>query len=269
VVLTLARLLTCVTVGVASVTPVHAGAADLKARSIEAYDKHAATATRDFVARAQKLATAPRCDGVMTARAGSGDGILTVPDGLIHHWVGTAFVKGATLRQVSAVARDYPSYAKVYESVRSARVISQQGDDYEVLIRLKEGVGSITAVLDVRSAVKYRPAGSSAIVATSQSEEIRQVENDGRPDEKILPAGRDDGYLWRAHTFTYFVEQEGGVFVVMETLGLSRRFPFGTAWFIEPIARRLGRKSVEGSLGEFLTAIRRTAGLPAVRSSCN
>jgi hypothetical protein len=266
----LGRLVACVTVGVASVASVQAGAADLKPASVAAYDQHAAAATRDFVARAQKLAAGRRCDGVMGARAGSGDGILTVPDGLIHHWVGTAFVKGATLRQVSAVARDYPSYAKVYESVRSAKVISQQGDDYEVLIRLKEGVGSITAVLDIRSTVKYhRPSGSGAIVATSQSQEIRQIENEGRPNERTLPAGRDDGYLWRAHTFTYFVEEEGGVFIVMETLGLSRRFPFGTAWIVEPIARRLGRKSVEGSLGEFLTAIRRTAGLPAVRSSCN
>lgn len=268
--MTLVRLAACVAVGTACLAPTAADAADLKPASIEAYDKYAATASREFLGRAQKLASGSRCDGVMSARAGGGDGIHNVPDGLVHHWVGTAFVKGATVRQVSAVARDYASYAKVYESVRSAKVISQQGDDYRVLIRLREGVGRITAVLDVRSSVTYRPVNSTAVLATSQSEEIRQIENDGRPDEKILPAGRDDGYLWRAHTFTYFGEGEGGVFVVMETLGLTRRFPRGSGWLFEPIARRLGRKSVEGSLGEFLAAIRRTAGLPAVRSSsCN
>jgi hypothetical protein len=106
------------------------------------------------------------------------------------------------------------------------------------------------------------------MTAISRSEEIRQVQNAGRPDEERLPPGRDDGYLWRAHTLTYFLEENDGVFVVMETLGLSRRFPFGTGWFLEPFARRIGRKSVEGSLNEFLAAIRRTAGLPAVKSSC-
>jgi hypothetical protein len=63
--------------------------------------------------------------------------------------------------------------------------------------------------------------------------------------------------------------QKDGVFVVMETLGLSRRFPPMTGWIIEPIARRIGRKSVEGSLDEFLTAIRKNAGLPAAKPGCS
>jgi hypothetical protein len=42
----------------------------------------------------------------------------------------------------------------------------------------------------------------------------------------------------------------------METLGLSRSFPPFLGWFIEPIARRLGRKSIERSLEEFIAAVR-------------
>ena len=66
----------------------------------------------------------------------------------------------------------------------------------------------------------------------------------------------------------HFTADTGGVFIVMETLGLSRPFPRLTGWFIEPIARRIGRKSVEGSLGEFLTGIRGSAGLPVPKTSC-
>jgi hypothetical protein len=248
--------------------PTPARAADLQPRTAQAYDKYADETVRGFVARAQKASSIRRCDGVITARAGSGDGILSVPDGLIHHWVGLAFVQGATLKDVDQVARDYSSYPKVYKSVVSSKVISQQGNTYRVLLRLKEDAG-LTAVLDVRSAVDYRTERGGSITAISKSEEIRQVENFGRSNESQLPVGRDSGYLWRAHTLTHFIPEEGGVFVVMETLGLSRRFPFGTGWFIEPIARRLGRKSVEGSLDEFLTAIRRSAGLAAPRTPCN
>jgi hypothetical protein len=46
------------------------------------------------------------------------------------------------------------------------------------------------------------------------------------------------------------------VAVEMETIGLSRAFPLMLTWIIEPIARRLGRKSVELSLQEFATAVR-------------
>ena len=244
-------------------------AADLQPKAAQAYDKYADAAARDFVARAQKLSPGNRCDGVMTARAGSGDGILDVPDGLIHHWVGTAFVKGATIRQVADVARDYGGYSKVYKNVVSTKVLSHQGDSYRVLFRLKEGDLGVDAVLDLRAAVDYRTQSDGSISAISKSEEIRQVENAGRANESLLPAGRDSGYLWRAATFTLFVPQRDGVFVVMETLGLSRRFPPFTSWIIEPIARRLGRKSVEGSLNEFSTAVRASAGLPAPKASCS
>jgi hypothetical protein len=245
-------------------------AAELQPRTVQAYEKHSEQAVREFVARAQKLAReGRRCDGVMTARAASGDGILNVPDGLIHNWMATAFVRGATLRQAAEVARDYPSYSKVYENVKSARVLSQQGDTYRVLLRLEEGGLGVEAVLDVRSTVEYRTLGDGSVSATSTSDEIRQVNNAGRSNESLRPAGRDSGYLWRAHTLTLFTPSEEGVFVVMETLGLSRGYPPFTGWWLEPIARRLGRKSAEGSLNEFLTAIRRSAGLPSSKTSCN
>jgi hypothetical protein len=252
--------------GILTASPAHA--ADLEPRTAQAYEKYADQATRDFVARARKAAAgATRCDGVITARAGGGDGILNVPGGLLHHWLGLAFVKGAQLKQVDGVARDYSSYSKVYKSVVSSRVLDQKGDDYRVLIRLKEDAG-LTAVLDVRSAVDYRAQSDGSVTATSRSEEIREVEDYGKPSESLLPVGRDSGYLWRAHTFTHFVPEKDGVLIVMETLGLSRRFPYGTGWFLEPIARRIGRKSVEGSLDEFLSAIRRTAGLTAAKPGC-
>jgi hypothetical protein len=180
----------------------------------------------------------------------------------------TASVKGATLQQAAEVARDYPSYSKVYENVKSAKVLSQQGDTYRVLLRLEEGGLGVDAVLDVRSTIDYRTLGDGSVTALSKSDEIRQVDNAGRSNESLRPAGRDSGYLWRAHTLTLFTPKEDGVFVVMETLGLSRGYPPFTGWWLEPIARRLGRKSAEGSLSEFLTAVRRSAGLPTPRSSC-
>jgi hypothetical protein len=244
-------------------------AADLQQRSAQAFDKYAGDMTAAFFSRATKNSTtARRCDGVITARAANGDGILNVPDALIHHWLGLAFVQGATLKDVEHVARDYSAYPKMYKAVVSSKVLSQQGDTYRVQIRLKEDAG-LTAVLDVRSAVEYRTQRSGTITAISKSEEIRQVENFGKRNESQLPVGKDSGYLWRAHTLTHFVAEEGGVFIVMETLGLSRQFPPLTGWIIEPIARRIGRKSVEGSLDEFLTAIRRSAGLPAPKAPCD
>ena len=48
---------------------------------------------------------------------------------------------------------------------------------------------------------------------------------------------------------------EGGVWLEMETIGLSRGFPSMLGWFIEPIARRVGRSSVDDSLRAFHQAM--------------
>jgi hypothetical protein len=122
-------------------------------------------------------------------------------------------------------------------------------------MRLKEGEAGINAVLEVVSTVEYVHATSRSAYALSHAQEIREVKNAGAGDERLLPAGRDSGYLWRANTFTHFIERDDGLYVESETLGLSRKFPPLLGWIIEPIVRRLGRRTAETSLKEFLAAL--------------
>ena len=95
---------------------------------------------------------------------------------------------------------------------------------------------------------------SSHAFTVSESEEIREVRRAGADDEVLLPPGRDSGYLWRADVFTALMQTADGVYIEMETLGLSRPFPSMLGWIIEPIARRLGRRSVVQSLEQFKAA---------------
>ena len=113
----------------------------------------------------------------------------------------------------------------------------------------------MTAVLDIWLTIQYFYPDARRAYSISTSEDIREVKNAGRTDEQHLPAGQDSGYLWRAGAFTSFVQYENGVRVEMETIALSRRFPALLGWILEPVARRLGRKSVETSLEEFRTAV--------------
>jgi hypothetical protein len=245
-----------------------ATAADLQDDTGRAYDRYAEQATRAFLLRIRVVrssvdvtssrSSAP-ADGVVMARPAREDGIMSVPGGLVHHWAGSTFIAGVTLKDALDVSSRYNDYPAVYKPIVASTLISHDGNSYRVLMRIKESAGGLSAVLDVTSRVQYFHPDSRSVYSISNSEEIRELRDPGTAKERKLAPGHDSGYLWRAAAFTHMVERADGVFVEMETIGLTRRFPTLLSWIIEPVARRLGRGSVERSLQEFSRAVRTRA----------
>jgi hypothetical protein len=230
-------------------------AADLEDRTTRAYNAYL-EATRDaFVLRAVNDQGKPLTPGVVAAGPGRGNGINDVPGGLVHHWTGAVFLPGITLERALDTSHRFDDYTKIYKGIVASKLVARDGDTYHVSMRLKEGGGGISAVLDVRPTIIYVRTTPHSAYSISTLSEIREVENPGAHDERLLPAGHDSGYLWRADTFTRYSERGGGLFIEVETLGLSRQFPPLLGMFIAPIARRIGRRSVETSLHEFAAAI--------------
>jgi hypothetical protein len=234
-------------------------AAELNPQTAQAYGAYRDAATSAFLARVRSDGVSASIqDGEVIARPIREDGIIDVPGGLIHHWSATTFLRAVTVREAVAVSQAYSRYPQIYRSVTDSRVLDhdETTNTFHVQMRLKEGQAGITAVLQIRSTVRYVRMSDTQVFALSEADEIRQVEDAGGPDERLLPPERDSGYLWRASVLTSFHEWRNGVVIETETLGLSRRFPYMLGWVLEPIARRLGRKSVETSLVEFIAAVR-------------
>lgn len=247
--------------------PLPSAAADLQPRTTQAYRAYVDAARDAFVARLRTGVEVPAlADGVISAGAAGTDAIIDVPGGLVHHWRATAFVRGATLDAVVEISSDYAALRSVYKAVVDSTLLERDGDTYRVRMRLKEGGGGVTGVLDVESTIRYVHPTPRSVYLLSDADQIREVVDAGRHSERLLPPGHDSGYLWHASTFTYALEQTDGVYVEMETIGLSRRFPPLLGWLIEPIARHLGRRSVATSLEEFAAALRlRASTATAVR----
>lgn len=234
---------------VCALVPVRAGAADLTGAAVRAYDEYFAAARQTFVAGAP----AARQDGVV--RPGSGDGILSKPDSLLHHWRGDVFLPGVTLDAVIAVSQAYADYPKIFKPIRAATVLSTSGDTRHVQFRMRASGGGLSATLDVRSRIQWVRVDEQHAYVVSTSEEIREVTDAGKPTERALPEGHDSGYLWRAASMTRFTAVPDGVWMTMETIGLSRPFPPMLGWILQPIARRVGRGSVGESMKEFAQAV--------------
>jgi hypothetical protein len=246
---------------VAVTTVASVAAAELTEPTTVAYTRYLDTARQTFLATLDRSPTTNPVD-VAALKAtqtlvtpGGEDGIISVRGGLIHHWRARILIAGVSLDDVVAVSRSYRDYPEVFGPIVAATVLSDQGENLEVQFRMKESAAGMSATLDMRSRIRYVRASPTRVYSISTSEEITEVKSVGSPDEHRLQPGRDSGYLWRAASLTRFVQDDGGVYMDMETVGLSRQFPPLLGWFIEPIARRLGRRSVESSVNEFRRAV--------------
>ena len=240
-------------------------AADLQNDTRLAYESYSAQATQMFLDQVRNGASdharpasgaAALSDGEILAAPAREDGIISVPGGLVHHWAASTVLAGVTLQDAVNVASDYNGYQTIYKQVVKSKVLSHEGNTYRVRLRIKDAGGGLSATLDLTSRVQYFYPNSQMVYSISRSEDIREIENAGTSSERSLPAGHDSGYLWRAATLTSFSATDRGVAVHTEALGLSRGFPRFLGWVIEPVARRLGRKSVEQSLREFTQAVK-------------
>jgi hypothetical protein len=236
-------------------------AAELTVAASQAYAAYVTKARQSFLDRVNRgigesdVERQALRQGRTIVRPGGGDGILSAPGSLIHHWFAATMIPGVTLDQVVAVSRAYQDYPTMFHPIVSAVVLSQEGESLNVRFRMRESAAGMSATLDVTSHVAYARLDARHAYVISSADEIREVQDAGRSTERHLPAGRDSGYLWRAGALTRFVEEGNAVYMEMETIGLSRPFPTMLGWMIEPIARRIGRRSVEQSVEEFRQAV--------------
>ncbi len=245
-------------------------AAELAPETAEAYERYVAELRERF--GAEVLARIPPENasqdalvrlraGEIIAEPGNGDGILDVPGGLVHHWRGAAFIPDVSLDEVIATAQDYSSYADNYEWVVGGGVLNHERDEerardlFEIFLRIERSASVVKGILDLWTVVEYQRQSPEFASAVSTTDCIRQIENEGRPNERRLPVGTGSGYLWRAVTLSTYFQGERGVITEFETIGLSRRFPRMLGWIIEPIARRLGRGSAADSLRQLRRAV--------------
>jgi hypothetical protein len=240
-----------------------AAAADLKPKTVEAFDKYIRQ-TEERLASAKTFLWADEAPD-RGARAKNGQVVVSpflkksetaVPDGLIHDWVGTVFIPGTTVDRVLAMVQDYNHHKDVYKpEVLDSRTLWHEGNDFRVYLRLlKKKV--ITVVLNTEHEVRYTRIDATKWRSASKTTKIAEVENPGKPDEREKPPGTGEGFLWRLNSYWRFLERDGGVWVECQAVSLSRDIPSGFGWIVDPIIRNLPRESLENTLRSTRAALK-------------
>jgi hypothetical protein len=193
--------------------------------------------------------------GQVVAQFWSGKGPAKVPDGLIHDWIGTAFVPGTTVGDTLALVQDYDNHKNIYQpEVIASKLVSRRENDFQIYLRLlKKKI--LTVVLDTDHDVQYRSLDRKRWTCRSYTTRIAEVENAGTPQESVLPPDTGFGFLWRLYSYWRFQERDGGVYVECRAISLTRDVPFGLGWVIEPIIQKLPKESLVNTLVATRTAL--------------
>ncbi len=248
--------------------PATSRAAELKDKTLEAWNAYVQTIDAQTQGRIQGsfLWVDEDPDRVTRVRAGK---ILVspvgeknpkpVPSGLIHDWIGAAFIPNARLNDVLSAVRDYDRYKEFYKpTVVDARSLGSVGgcDKYSMRVVNKETVAE--TALDSEYQACYLRLDELRWYSTAHTTRVQEIRHYGRPDEQELPPDQGSGYIWRLYSTARFEERDGGVYIELEAVALSRDIPVGVRWLVDPIVRRVSRNTLLISLQQMQEAVRST-----------
>ena len=75
--------------------------------------------------------------------------------------------------------------------------------------------------------------------------------------ERVLGPDEEHGFLWRMNTYWTFEERDGGLWMQVESVSLSRGIPVGLGWAVRPFVESVPRDSLEFTLRATCAAVRR------------
>ena len=177
-----------------------------------------------------------------------GDDKIGVPDGTVHHWIGTVLITGVTLDHTIALVQDYDRYAEIYSpDVREARLLNQEGSRFRVYFQFfTKNVW--TVVLNTEHDVEYQHLGSARVHVPSYSTRILEVEHPDTPDARERLEGHDRGTMWRFNNYCSFEARDGDVYMQCESITLSRGIPFLLSAFLRPFVNGVPREKLTSTL---------------------
>jgi hypothetical protein len=198
---------------------------------------------------------------------------IEVPHGLIHDWIGVLFIPDASLAQTLAVVQDYDNQQNIYKpEIRHSKLLNRNGDNFKVFLQFHKK-SFVTVVINADFDINYERFGTNRAVSRSYSTRLAEVENAGQTDERELPVDDAHGYLWRLYSYWRFEEKDGGVYVQLESIGLSRAVPVIIGWLVNPLLRSIPRGIISSLLVATRVAVtnlrtKRDSGRATANSSC-
>lgn len=187
-------------------------------------------------------------------------GVQEVPNGLIHDWIGGVFIPGATLDTLSATALDYSRYKQFYQPVIvESKLLGCTETGQRVSIVWHRKVLWFSTAMQGEYAAHEVRIDSHHGYNVSNTVHLQQIDNYGRRNQRLLPPDTGDGYVWRLRSIARYEERDGGVYLEVEAIALTRDIPSSLRWVMSPFISRLSINSLTTTLGQTRDAVNSAA----------
>jgi hypothetical protein len=182
---------------------------------------------------------------------------LPLPGALLHDWRGTAFAAGAKAADFERLMRNINAYPQYFSpQVLQAKVITQQGDHLQAIMRIRQK-HVLTVVLDTSYDITFGRLDTQRGYSISRSTKISEIDSPGSADEHALSSSEEHGFLWRLNSYWTYEERDGGLYLQIESVSLTRSVPNGLNWIIQPFIEKIPRESLEFTLRSTCNALRK------------
>jgi len=180
----------------------HANGATLKSETVLAWNDYLQGVNDTLQSRLDPggsfLWTLEDPDLASTVRAGEilifrmGQVPKKVPGGLIHHWMGAAFLANTDIDHVLAILRDYDHYKDYYRPsvVQSKSIARNGGEDKAWMVFLNKSFFMKNA-LDVDYDITNARLGENRCYRISITSRVQEVERHGESGAALLPEGQE------------------------------------------------------------------------------
>jgi hypothetical protein len=115
----------------------------------------------------------------------------------------------------------------------------------------------ITVVMDATYDIAFGQLDSQHGYSISRSTRIAEIASPGTSAERALSPHEEHGFLWRLNTYWSYEQRDGGLYLQIETISLTRAIPSGLGWALRPYVESIPRESLEFTLRSACNAIRK------------
>jgi len=186
----------------------------------------------------------------------TGHGTRSVAGGLIHDWLGAAFIPGATLDSLLAVVHDYARYREFYKPVvADSKTLACTAGDQRFSMVWQHRVLVIDAAIEGQYQARDYAVDARRGYNIAGTTQVREIRSYGRSGEYLLPPGQGSGFIWGLHSIARYQERDGGVYLELEAIALTRDIPLSLRWLVNPVVNHLSIDSLATSLRQTRDAV--------------